>query len=163
VVTNPGGLYGITVDRLGKEAVTSARNMWLVNICQYLRSPESGGRIIEALATGIPTIANSLAEAGLPPACYTDAGIRFTAVVKPGRYADPLQQVRGGGHAKRLTDTQQRIAAILASGPRSVAELQPSLGLSASGIRKALAEMRQVGSIEQIGGRGKATLYRLPK
>lgn len=74
VVTNPGGLYGITLDRLGKEAITSARNMWLVKICQYLRSPESGGRVIEALATGIPTIAEALNDAELPPAQYADTG-----------------------------------------------------------------------------------------
>jgi ATP-dependent DNA helicase RecG len=37
VVTNPGGLYGITVDRLGKEATTSARNARLVEICRHAR------------------------------------------------------------------------------------------------------------------------------
>ena len=30
VIGNPGGLYGITVDRLGQDAVTSARNARLV-------------------------------------------------------------------------------------------------------------------------------------
>jgi hypothetical protein len=40
VVTNPGGLYGITVDRLGHDAVTSARNGRLVAIC-----PNGGGHV----------------------------------------------------------------------------------------------------------------------
>ncbi|MQY24386.1 ATP-binding protein [Nocardia macrotermitis] len=83
IITNPGGLYGVTVDRLGKNMVTSARNMWLVNICQYLRSPESGGRIIEALATGIPTIAHALELNGLPPAQYSEVSNRFTAMLGP--------------------------------------------------------------------------------
>jgi ATP-dependent DNA helicase RecG len=172
VVTNPGGLYGITVDRLGKDVVTSARNMWLVNICQYLRSPESGGRVIEALATGIPTIAHALFDAGLPPAQYDDAGIRFTAVLRtaeghpdvdgprtlPG--TAPLAPAEGPWPAD-LTGSQERIAELLAEGPKTIAELQPRLGLSPNGIRKALVRMREAGFVEQDGGRGRRTVYRL--
>ncbi|MFE2639338.1 ATP-binding protein [Streptomyces scopuliridis] len=40
VISNPGGLYGITVERLGRDAVTSARNARLVAICQHVRSPK---------------------------------------------------------------------------------------------------------------------------
>lgn len=68
VVANPGGLYGITVDRLGRDAVTSARNARLVAICQHVRSPETDARVIEALASGIPTVTEALAGHGLPPA-----------------------------------------------------------------------------------------------
>ncbi|MGW0807990.1 ATP-binding protein [Nonomuraea sp. NPDC002799] len=88
IVSNPGGLYGITVDRLGRDAVTSARNARLVAICQHARTPETGARVIEALATGIPIVANALAEAGLPPAHYIDAAIRFTVVLR--RHAVPV-------------------------------------------------------------------------
>jgi hypothetical protein len=35
VVINPGGLYGISVGRLGRNWVTSARNARLVAICQH--------------------------------------------------------------------------------------------------------------------------------
>ncbi|TLG14003.1 transcriptional regulator [Nocardia cyriacigeorgica] len=184
VVTNPGGLYGITLDRLGKEVVTSARNMWLVNICQYLRAPDSGGRIIEALATGIPTIAQALAEAGLPPACYADGGIRFTAVLKsnPSPSRDtPTGALRvrpdrqspediATGNTPGVstsrpappTQTQQRILELLEPGPQSAADLRAALGLSGSGIRKALAGLRESGRIVRIGGPGQRTVYRLP-
>jgi ATP-dependent DNA helicase RecG len=170
VVTNPGGLYGITLDRLGKEAVTSARNMWLVKTCQYLRSPESGGRVIEALATGIPTIAEALDDAGLPPAQYADTGIRFTAVLKTGTYsgsphggrkADHMGQLPAPTHRPPLNSTQQKIADLLADGPATVPELQATVGLSAQGIRKALNGMRQAGWVEQVGGAGRRTTYRL--
>ncbi|MFJ4658298.1 ATP-binding protein [Nocardia sp. NPDC088792] len=175
VVTNPGGLYGITVDRLGREAVTSARNMWLVTISQYLRSPESGGRVIEALATGIPTITQALIDSGLPPAQYSDAGIRFTAVLKSGSVSSRggvhrgiEQQTRSTPpelsrptHQRQPTATQEKILQILSTGPHGVGDLQPLLSLSASGIRKALAELRDAGMVEQIGGRGQRTVYRL--
>lgn len=189
VVTNPGGLYGITADRLGKEAVTSARNMWLVNIAQYLRSPDSGGRVIEALATGMPTIAQALSDAGLPPAQYSDAGIRFTAVLKsaPKEDRQSTEDRHLGGHTAALghaagtmppelrrrveriqrmklgalTETQTRILDLLHDGPQGISELQPILGLSGSGVRKALTELRSAGLVEQLGGRGQRTLYTL--
>jgi ATP-dependent DNA helicase RecG len=185
IVSNPGGLYGITVDRLGIDAVTSARNARLVNISQYLRSPDSGGRVIEALATGIPTITQALADARLPPAQYADAGIRFTAVLRSAAKHDRSIQSRDTGQRtgqapaklsrqvtsspqhldhlqrKQLTATQERIVEILAERPHSVADLQPRLGLSPSGIRKALAGMRAIGLVEQTGGRGQRTVYEL--
>ncbi len=49
VISNPGGLYGITAARLGKEGVTSARNAWLVSLCQDTSLPGDGSRVIEAL------------------------------------------------------------------------------------------------------------------
>jgi hypothetical protein len=81
VIDNPGGLYGITVDRLGRESVTSARNARLVAICQHVHSAETGARAIEALASGIPIVTEALAEAGLPPAHYIDTGIRFIVLL----------------------------------------------------------------------------------
>ncbi|MET8877712.1 ATP-binding protein [Nocardia sp. NPDC004604] len=186
IVSNPGGLYGITIDRLGHDAVTSARNARLVNIAQFLRSPESGGRVIEALATGIPTIAQALSDAGLPPAQYADTGVRFTAVLRSEpRGQEFTDRARAAGlrlgsvspevraqlvrnaqrinqiHDGELTSTQERIVEILAHGPQSVADLQPHLGLSPSAIRKALASMRTAGLVNQIGGRGQRTIYQL--
>lgn len=178
IVTNPGGLYGVTVDRLGRDTVTSARNMWLVNICQYLRSPESGSRVIEALATGIPTIAHALETNGLPPAQYSDMGIRFTAVLRttadhrklPGEakqrpaVAQPVVDRRleaMNPATAELTPTQRRIAEILATGPHDTSQLQPLLELSTSTIRKALRAMRDAGVVVQTGGRGRRTVYEL--
>jgi ATP-dependent DNA helicase RecG len=65
VVANPGGLYGITVDRLGRDHVTSARNATLVMLCRNVRTSDHGARVIEALATGIPTVLRTLRSAGI--------------------------------------------------------------------------------------------------
>ncbi|WP_405139082.1 winged helix-turn-helix domain-containing protein [Nocardia sp. NBC_01388] len=73
------------------------------------------------------------------------------------RRVERIDQLRKG----QLTDTQARIAEILTGGPHGVADLQPLLGLSPSGIRKALTEMRDAGIVEQIGGRGQRTVYQL--
>lgn len=152
VVANPGGLYGITVDRLGRDAVTSARNARLVTICQYVRSPETGARVIEALASGIPTIAEALAEHHLPPAHYIDSGIRFTAVVHQPTTA--AISARSG-----LNATEQRIYQALTETAKTVAELERELDLTGPTIRKALRALRSGGMVTQLGGKGRPTTY----
>jgi ATP-dependent DNA helicase RecG len=153
VVSNPGGLYGITVDRLGKDAVTCARNARLVSICQHVRSLDTGARVIEALASGIPTVTTSVKEAGLPPVHYVDAGIRFTVVL---RHTPPAPR------ALDLNETELRILDALAAEARSAAQLHEALGLSEPNIRKALRVLRSQGLVEQHGGRGKPTTYGRP-
>ncbi|MDO0912843.1 ATP-binding protein [Streptomyces sp. DT2A-34] len=153
VVSNPGGLYGITVERLGRDAVTSARNARLVAICQHARSPETGARVIEALATGIPIVTASLTEAGIPPAHYVDAGIRFTVV---------LQRAAAAATQPELNETALRVYDALAAGPQNATELQKSLELSAPNVRKVLRSLRSRGLVEQLGGRGRQTTYRRP-
>lgn len=80
VLSNPGGLWGVSVERLGSVGVTSARNGWLLRICQNISTRE-GNRVVEALATGIPTVLTTLREAGMAPPGFEDQGIRFSVRV----------------------------------------------------------------------------------
>ena len=149
VITNPGGLYGITVDRLGRDAVTSARNARLVAICQHVYSAETGARAIEALASGIPIVTDALAEAGLPPAHYIDSGIRFTVILsQPALSPAPAPAPR-----------DQVIYDALGDGPGTVADLEARTGLPAYTIRRSLRSLRAQGLIEQLGGQGRPTTY----
>jgi ATP-dependent DNA helicase RecG len=110
-------------------------------------------RVIEALASGIPTVRTALAEAGVPPAHYVDAGIRFTVV---------LHRTAQAPRTIALNDSEQRVYDALAPGPLQVTELEKLLRLSAANIRKVLRALRGHGLIEQIGGRGRTTSYRRP-
>lgn len=150
VVSNPGGLYGITADRLGREGVTSARNARLVAICQHVRTPDTGARVIEALASGIPIVGSSLAEAGLPPAKFVDAAIRFTALLTRSE-----SRKRSGGS---LTPTQERVYAAL-EGVSTVRDLEDALGLTGATLRKALRALVNLKLVGQQGGRGRPTTY----
>jgi ATP-dependent DNA helicase RecG len=145
-------LYGITVDRLGHDAVTSARNPRLVAICQHVRSLDTSGRVIEALASGIPTITNALAEHGLPPAKYIDANIRFTVLLR--RPAPPSPA------GPEFTPTELRVYEALDDGKRTVAELETELSLGGPNIRKVLRGLRRRGLVQQDGGQGRPTTYR---
>ncbi|GLY32356.1 ATP-binding protein [Kineosporia sp. NBRC 101731] len=150
VVSNPGGLYGITADRLGREGVTSARNARLVAICQHVRTPDTGARVIEALASGLPIVGSSLSEAGLPPAKFFDAAIRFTALLT----RSDVRKKSGTS----LTPTQQRIYEAL-ERMSTVKELEDALGLAGATLRKALRAMANLGLVSQQGGRGRSTTY----
>jgi ATP-dependent DNA helicase RecG len=152
VISNPGGLYGITAERLGHESVTSARNARLVTICQYVPSASGDSRVVEALATGIPTVTAELERAGLPPASYIDRGIDFTVILRPG--------ARRNATAPRLNKTELRVYDALASGPKTVAELEPVLNLQPATVRNALRSLRSAGLVEQQGGRGLVTVYK---
>lgn len=153
VITNPGGLYGITADILGHQSVTSARNAQLVAICQYVHSPVSGLRVIEALATGIPIVTAELEHAGLPPARYADTGIGFTVVLRPSTWKAAQAPVPA------LNTTELAVYNALAAGSRTVADLHTALGLQAPNIRKVLRALADKALIIRHGGRGKATWY----
>jgi len=151
-VVSPGGLYGITIDRLGKERVSSARNARLISLCQDARSPGSETRVVEALSTGLQKVATQLEEANLPRARYFDSGIRFTALLTQHLPTSRQPLLRPGS-------TAARVHSALSGGQRSVAELEEVLDLSPANIRKVLRQLRSAGLVVQHGGRGKDTVY----
>lgn len=74
-LTNPGGLWGITVDRLGT-GDHPAVNERLYQICRNVKG--RSGRVIEAMGTGIREVRRSLREAGMAEPCFYDNGVSFT-------------------------------------------------------------------------------------
>jgi ATP-dependent DNA helicase RecG len=118
VVSNPGGLYGITRDRLGQAGVTSARNGTLIRICQHVRF-QSDQRVCEALASGIPTVLRSLARAQMTPPSFFDQAIHFTVVVPNHALlgsADLAWLASLGRQAHGLTDVQRHALVMLRGG-----------------------------------------------
>lgn len=164
VVTNPGGLYGITADRLGREHVTSARNQRLVSLCQYARLPGRDARVIEGLATGLPKVAEELAADGLPPAQFVDEGIRFTVVLRraPQEPRSAVVRPQPDMDVDRLPPDSNLVAVYVALGSEmSAAEVADRTGLSTTSVRIALRSLRnRYGLVEQHGGAGRYTTYR---
>ncbi len=151
VIQSPGGLYGLTVDRLGRAGVTSARNALLIAICQDVRSSATGGRVTEALASGLPRVVADLIRDGLPPAHFGDSGTRFTVIL---RQPPPAPSTKPA-----FTETATRIFDALADGPLTVTALENALGLAAPNIRKALRQLRGANLVRQHGGKGQTTTY----
>ena len=152
VITSPGGLYGITVDRLGREGRTSARNARLIEVCKYTRSND-GARVVETLASGIPRVFETMRAAQLPDPIFHDTGVSFTAVLRHPARAGTLGAPPALGRSERL------VYDALAAGRLSVGELQAATGLQPATLRKALRSLRGKDLVEQYGGRGQATTY----
>jgi ATP-dependent DNA helicase RecG len=109
----------------------------------------SAGLAIEALASGIPIVTEAIAEAGLPPACYTDSGIRFTVVIH-----------RHAPQPATMSSLERLVFTALERAPRTVAQLEEETGIPAYTLRRALRSLREQGLAEQLGGRGRPTTYR---
>ena len=153
VVSNPGGLWGTTVDRLGVDKITSARNANLLTICQNVRLPNEPARVVEALATGIPTINESSARAGLLAPLYIDRGISFTTVLR--------NELSTRRPSPRLAKTAQRVYDTLGAGPLPAAEIARRTALSEPNVRRYLRQLVADRLVEQLGGRGRSeTTYR---
>ncbi len=151
VITSPGGLFGISVDRLGAEGVTSARNGRLLAICQYVRSGDDEVRVVEALATGIPTVTASLVRAAMPPARYIDTAIRFTVILQ-----------HDGPSTRRPTIRGRSAIAVWGAiiGEKTVDEIKVATGLSTANVRRVLRDLRDRKYIAVTGGVGRPTTYR---
>jgi ATP-dependent DNA helicase RecG len=160
VIANPGGLYGITIDRLGKPFATSARNQRIVSMCQDARQP-SGARVIEAIATGIQRVNSSVNAAGLPSPRYWDSGIRFTVRLDSTEAIASTNQKTG---QKRVT-IKDRVFIELTKekNPLEVSQLATRLDLKDASIRTALKTLLSENRIESLGGRGKDTTYQVVK
>ena len=119
VIANPGGLWGITVDRLGRERISSARNDSLLRISQNVRTTD-GRRVVEALASGIPAVLESLAAAGMVPPAFYDQGIRFTVRVPNHALLSPddLAWLVARAGDLPLSDTQRHALVAMRHGRR---------------------------------------------
>ena len=159
VIANPGGLYGINVERLGRDPVTSPRNRQLVEICQHVYSAATGARAVEALASGIPLVTEALQEGGLPPARYFDSGIRFTVMLRQQSQIPSPPTMSSATAAPTLSGRDQMIYGLLAGVPRTASELATQTQLSADTVRRSLRALRQQGLVRQHGGRGRKTTY----
>ncbi|RMI12880.1 ATP-binding protein [Cellulomonas triticagri] len=159
VVTNPGGLYGLTVDRLGQPDATSSRNGRLVEICRYARTA-TDARVVELLATGISTVRRTASAAGLPEPEFQDRGIAFTAIL---RSAPPEVQVTSDVVVpRRPTAAEQVVLDALREGPATIHDLVEATGKGAPALRKTLRALRARGRVTQVGGQGRGTTYHLP-
>ena len=163
IISNPGGLYGITRDRLGQEGVTSARNGVLIRICQYVRF-QGEQRVCEALASGIPTVMRALERARMTPPAFFDQGLRFTVAVP--RHAllseDDLRWLASlGERARGLSDVQRHALVLLRRGRELTNRgLRDEFPMDSRDARRLLSDLVDRGLAVAEGARG-GRVYRL--
>jgi ATP-dependent DNA helicase RecG len=167
-ITSPGGLYGVTVASLGAIEITSARNRQLVDICKKLETKD--GRVVEALASGIPTVLEELAASQLPPPGFFDDGLSFTAIIHARREnAEPEKQSPALASSmdrtveilpRKPSPALAEVLVALGSGPQDLNSLTERLAVPKASISKRLQKLMRQGLVLSDGGRGVLTNYR---
>lgn len=162
ILSNPGGLWGLSVDRLGKTGVTSARNGYLVRACQNVRYARDQ-RVVEALASGIPTVLRSLQEAGMVPPRFQDQGVRFTVRVPNHTLLAPadLEWLSSLNPSAPLSDTQRHALVAMRHGVRwTNKSLRDAFPMDSLEARNTLAGLVDAEVAEAVGERG-GRIYQL--
>ena len=158
---NPGGLYGVTVDRLGNVAVTSARNQWLLSLCENV-TDRSGSRVVKALASGLTKVSSELRAAGLPPAEFFDTGIMFTVALTSMPATPGATSPAAGPILPEQGSNMRRVYDALVSEPgQSVRDLAEKTGLPLTVVRTALVGLRSPkwNLVRVDGGPGRQAKY----
>lgn len=152
-ITNPGGLYGITADRLGVHPLTSARNRRLLEICKFVKTGDAN--VVEARASGIPATIAALSAAEMPPPRFFDQALAFTVTVD--RTTTPRRTTTAT--AAKVTSSEREVLVAL-QHPRTVKALAADLRLSENAIHKRLGSLRAKGLVAMEGGQGQQSVYR---
>jgi ATP-dependent DNA helicase RecG len=73
VIKNPGGLFGpVTIDSLGEEGISSARNATLIKLLEDVPLPGETRTVCENRGSGIRSMLDSLLTAGMSPPRFED-------------------------------------------------------------------------------------------
>jgi ATP-dependent DNA helicase RecG len=155
-VISPGGLFGpVTIEKLGDEGTASTRNRVLMDLLENLRFQRDRRFICEGRATGIPTVRNSLREAGRAPAVFADR-IRDFRVSLPNRSLLDEETLRwlASLNVADLSATQNLALAILRTGRLiSTDEYRHEFGVDSGVARAELAGLARRQLVRAIGGR----------
>jgi len=162
VVTNPGGLHGITVDQLGIRTSGVARNQSLYDICKDTRT-SSGRRVIEGIGSGIVSVLKALSAASMTPPHFVDSGIRFTAIVPNHALLDPdtLDWLTNLPNSEGLSDVARHALALMRNGGVwTNASLRKQFPMDTTKARELLGDLVDRGLLK-IDGQNRWRKYQL--
>ncbi|MDU5965159.1 MAG: ATP-binding protein [Actinomyces sp.] len=162
VVTNPGGLWGVSADQLGQ--AKSAVNVVLYDMCKLLRT-RGGARVIEGEGGGIKAVQQSLRDVGLPTARFIDRGVSFTVILPRHAVIAQVDQEWLGdlpGHGE-LSPVQQQILVAMRHGGTWTNQLvrQEFAPMDSTQARALLADLVDRGLAARTSS-GRGTTYGAP-
>jgi ATP-dependent DNA helicase RecG len=155
VIRNPGGLFGpATVDDLGEDGISSARNATLIKILEDVPLPGETRTVCENRGSGIRAMLDSLLAAGMSPPEFNDRISSF-AIVFPGHTL-----LSEGERRPARADRRPELLAAFGNEILSRSELETRTGLSDQTVRRWLKILREEGSVEVVGGNPKSAHVR---
>ncbi|MDY2813824.1 MAG: ATP-binding protein [Dorea sp.] len=162
-ITSPGGLLpGMTIEKM-QEGYSKIRNKALAHAFLYMN-------MIGGWESDIPKIMREMKEYGLREPEFIDMGIGFRINLYRKQDVDPSQQAYYTSqetnqepynasremNQEKISETElnntDKIRNAIAKSPSvTQQELQELTGLSRSGVRYILQQMRAAGKLERIG------------
>ena len=161
IISNPGGLWGLSVDQLGTRDGKSAVNEYLYNICTFATDGE-GRRVIEGLGSGIREVRRALHDADMEPVRFQDTGVRFTALLPRGALLSPRPDTTSTvpDEVAALSRNAAAVWLCLEDGARTRQQIVEAAHLTGRQAAYALNKLKEAGLIVVRGGRGdRATSY----
>jgi len=151
IISNPGGLYGISVRELGRTG-SRTRNARLAEICQYVVA-QDGQNVLEKLGSGIPKVLEELSSFRMPPPRFIDGGIYFTVILRSLEYSKSAISIEG----QQSAGNQGTVLSSLKDGALSRKEIELATGLSEAKVRYALLKLMEQGQVQKIGQKTSAS------
>ncbi|MDU0295082.1 ATP-binding protein, partial [Saccharothrix longispora] len=159
-ILNPGGLFGsVNISRLGEEGISSSRNGRLLRILEDVPIPGEIRTVCENRGSGIRTMRNELANAGMSPPEFKDHLTTFE-VIMPNHTLFDDQTVKWliSIGQEGLKDTQRTALALMRHGEiLDNARYRAATGIADS--RVATVELQDLVArelVDQQGERGHA-------
>jgi ATP-dependent DNA helicase RecG len=154
VISNPGGLYGISISELGHTG-SKTRNTQLTDICQFVPSG-SDNNVIERLGSGIPKVLEILSNNAMQKPLFIDGGIYFTAKlfgVKDEKTDEERIPLIG-----RTPNNTEKVVNTLIRRPMSRSEIEIETNLTKRQVQYALSKLVSANKIRRIGEPNSPTL-----
>lgn len=163
IISNPGGLRGITVRQLGDVMGKSAVNQFLYDIAKFTRVRD-GARVIEGEGGGIREVRAALDAAGMQAPVFYDTGVAFIARVPRHALigADDLRWLTEVASSLPISDLQRRILVRFRHGGELTnSDVRREFRIAdPAECRMALQGLADTGLVE-VQGSGRGTRYRL--
>jgi ATP-dependent DNA helicase RecG len=166
IVVNPGGLHGaVTLDRLGDEGVSSARNQVLMKLLEDIAVPGEKFAVCENRGSGIGAMVAALRQAGMSPPVFDDRIATFRVTFPNQTLLDDatlawLNSFRGID----LTDSQRMGLAMMRHGHvLTNSQYRQLLGVDSRVATRELGDLVERQLVHQRGTRRWATYELMPR
>ena len=143
ILSNPGGLFGISIHELGKSA-SRTRNSRLAEICQYVPA-ERGSNVIEKLGSGILKMYSAQDRYRFRRPTFIDGEIYFTVVLRKG-----IPVKNGNGRMPQVGNLDIILNA-LRKEALSRTQIERVTLLTTAQVRHALAKLMKDEKVVRIG------------
>lgn len=161
VLSNPGGLWGLSTDQLGQTGGRSAVNEYLYTLAGFTTDVE-GRRVIEGLGTGIHAVREALAAADLEEPRFLDTGVRFTVLLPRAALLSPadLDWLSSLGHPELTRQQRHALADMRRGGQWTNARYREEFDVDSTQARTDLQHLVDLG-LAETSGENRWTTYQL--